>query len=78
MEALGRREWPLTDAEIHLLRSAMFAAQAIAHDLIAAGGEQEVEEIRDFISTIVSAPAPERFPAGHLDRKTGGDEQNDS
>ena len=28
MEALDRRQWPRTEAEIHLLRSAMFTAQA--------------------------------------------------
>ena len=28
MEALDRREWPRTEAEIHLLRSVMFTAQA--------------------------------------------------
>ena len=29
MGALERRDWPRTEAEIHLLRSAMFTAQAI-------------------------------------------------
>ena len=37
MEALDRREWPHTELEIHLLRSCMFAAQAIARDMEAAG-----------------------------------------
>ena len=40
MEALERREWPRTEAEIHLLRSAMFAAQAIIRDMEAAGREE--------------------------------------
>ena len=50
MEALERREWPTTEAEIHLLRSAMFCAQAIAHDMISEGRQDEVEKIRKNIS----------------------------
>ena len=56
MEALDRREWPRTALEIQLLRSSMFTAQATARDMIAAGREEEVEEIRDFISSIVPDP----------------------
>ena len=33
MEGLEHREWPRTEAEIHLLRSAMFTAQAIIRDM---------------------------------------------
>ena len=50
MEALDRREWPRTELEIQLLRSSVFTAQAIARDMIAAGREDEVEEIRRNIS----------------------------
>ena len=53
MEALDRREWPRTEPEIRLLRSCMFTAQAIARDMIAAGREDEVEEIRQDISMMV-------------------------
>ena len=56
MEALDRREWPGTETEIRVARASLFAAQAIARDLIADGREHEVEEIRDFISTIVPDP----------------------
>ena len=35
MEALDRREWPRTNLEIQLLRSSLFAAQAMARDMIA-------------------------------------------
>ena len=49
MEALDRREWPRTEAEIALLRSAMFAAQAIALDMEEAGHEDEIAEISRFI-----------------------------
>ena len=41
MEALERREWPRTEAEIHLLRSAMFTAQAIIRDMERTGREEE-------------------------------------
>lgn len=52
METLDRREWPHTVLEIQLLRSSMFTAQAIARDMIAAGREEEVEEIRRNISAV--------------------------
>ena len=51
-EALDRTEWPRTEAEIHLLRASMFAAQAIARDMIAQGRQDEVEQIRRDISAI--------------------------
>ena len=62
MEALDRREWPGTDTEMRVARASLFAAQVLARSLIADGREAEVQEIRDFISTIVPDPdarAPE-------------------
>ena len=56
MEALDRREWPGTDTEMRDALASLFAAQAIAHRLIADGREQEVQEIRNFIATIVPDP----------------------
>ena len=56
IEALDRREWPGTEAEIKVARASLFAAQALARGLIADGREHEVQEIRDFISTIVPDP----------------------
>ena len=53
IEALDRREWPRTGVEVRVARASLFAAQAIARDLIATGREHEVDEIREFISTIV-------------------------
>ena len=67
MEALDRREWPRTEAETRVARASLFTAQAIARDLIADGREHEVQEIRDFISTIVTDPdaePPDAAPAG--------------
>ena len=52
MEALDRREWARTELEIQLLRSCMFAAQAIARDMEAAGRDDEIEEIKRDISEV--------------------------
>ena len=54
-EALDRREWPRTEAEIHLLRSAMFTAQATIRDMERAGRQDEIEAI----SRTISQVAPE-------------------
>ena len=68
MEALERREWPHTEAEIHLLRSAMFAAQAIIRDMERAGREEEIEQISRNISEVApelprkSAKVPREKP----------------
>ena len=62
IEALERRDWPTTRAEIHVARTSLFTAQTIARDLISNGRESEVEEIREFISTIVP-DVPDREPA---------------
>ena len=52
MEGLECREWPRTKAEIHLLRSAMFTAQAIIRDMEKAGREEEIEHISSNISEV--------------------------
>lgn len=52
LEAIKGREWPRTEAEIHLLRSAMFAAQAIIRDMEKAGREEEIQEISRSISQV--------------------------
>ena len=52
MEALERREWPRTEVEIHLLRSAMFTAQAIIRDMERDGREEEIEQIGRNISEV--------------------------
>ena len=78
MEALDRREWPGTEVEMRVARASLFSAQAIALDLIAAGREKEVQEIRDFISTIVPDPDRNEFtgnvPISETDGNTGRDE----
>ena len=52
METLEHREWPRTEAEIHLLRSAMFTAQAIIRDMERDGREEEIREISRNISEV--------------------------
>ena len=63
IEALDRREWPRTDLEIRLLRSALFTAQATARAMIAEGREDEVEEIRRDISRL--APSLQTTSTNH-------------
>ena len=53
VEAVDRCEWPRNELEIQPLHSAMFAAQALALDRIAAGRAEEVEQIRRTLSDIV-------------------------
>ena len=52
MEALDHGEWPRTEHEIQLLRSAMFAAQAMVRDMERAGRGDEIEEISRNISEV--------------------------
>ncbi len=52
LEAIEGQEWPRTEAEIHLLRSAMFTAQAIIRDMEKAGHDVDIEQIRRDISEI--------------------------
>ena len=59
LEALERQEWPRTEAEIHLLRSVMFTAQATIRDMERAGRHDEIEAISRTISQ-VSPELPQR------------------
>ena len=71
LEAIEGREWPSTEAEIHLLRSAMFTAQAIIRDMASAGREEEIEQISRNISEV--APELPVRPAKDLrDRVDSG------
>ena len=59
LEAIDGRQWPRTEAEIYLLRSAMFAAQAIARDMEAAGRGDEIAAIARNISRVAPDLPPE-------------------
>lgn len=57
MEALDRRDWPRTELDIQVVKAALFAAQVLRRDLIAAGRADEVEEILQFVSTLMPESA---------------------
>ena len=59
LEAIDARQWPRTEAEIYLLRSAMFAAQAIARDMEATGRDDEIAAIARNISKVAPELPPE-------------------
>ena len=75
---LENREWPRTDAQIQVARSSLFTAQAVARDMIAAGREKEIEEIRNSISSIVPDLKAEPLPTESLEKQVQGTEDNDS
>ena len=62
---LENREWPQTDAQIQVARASLFAAQAIARDMVAAAREPEIEEIRRYIATIVPDAATHAETSPH-------------
>lgn len=74
MEALDRAEWPRTELDIQVAKVALFAAQVLRRDLIAAGRRDEVEEILQFISTllpesVVDPEPPQVKPQSRSDPK---------
>ena len=75
IDALDRRQWPRTEAEIYLLRSAMFAAQAIARDMAAAGRGEEIAEIARNISRIAPELPPDPGDDRHEDGSPGAIEE---
>ena len=74
MEGLEHREWPRTEAEIHLLRSAMFTAQAIIRDMERDGREDEIEQISRNISDV--APELPRKSTKNLQDRAGSGSGN--
>ena len=71
LEVIEGREWPRTEAEIHLLRSAMFTAQSIIRDMERAGREEEIEEISRAISD-VAPELPDKSAQELLERADSG------
>ena len=63
MEALDRREWPRTELDIQVAKAALFAAQVLRRNLIADGRKDEVEEILQFVSSLVPASAANPAPS---------------
>ena len=66
---LENREWPRTDVQVQVARSSLFTAQAVARDMIAAGREDEVEQIRELISMIVPDIKSSTDSPDHPDRQ---------
>ena len=62
LEALDRREWPTTEAEIRMYRASLFTAQVLARELIDTGREEELAEIRRHVSQM--APELPGEPSG--------------
>ena len=56
---LETREWPQSEVQVTVARASLFTAQAIALDMIAAGRKNEVDQILDYVATIVPGTAPE-------------------
>ena len=74
---LENREWPRTDVQIQVARSSLFTAQAVARDMIAAGREKEIAEIRNSISTIVPDIEAEPLPTKSRDKSIQSAEDDD-
>ena len=64
LEAIDRPEWPRTRAEVQVARASLFAAQAIARDMMAAGRKKEVQELHQGVSVIIPDIRPEASSAG--------------
>ena len=60
LQTIEDKQWPNTEAEIRMYRSCLFTAQAMARDLIAAGREEDLEEIRRHVSQL-APELPERM-----------------
>ena len=61
---LGTREWPQSEVQVRVARASLFAAQAIALDMIAAGRKTEVDRILEHVATIVPGVAAEPLAEG--------------
>ncbi len=78
MEALDRREWPRTELDIQVAKAALFAGQVLRRGLIADGRKDEVEEILQFVSSLVPesvvnpSPSP-NAPPPQTDSKLGSE-----
>ena len=67
---LETREWPQSEVQVRVARASLFAAQAIAPVMIAAGRKNEVDRILKKAATIVPGVAPEPLVEGGRSRRT--------
>lgn len=56
---LETREWPQSDVQVQVARASVFAAQAIALDMIAAGRQKRVDQLLEHAASIVPGIAPQ-------------------
>ena len=71
------QQWPRTDVQIQVARSSLFTAQALARDMKAAGREDEIENIRRYISMIVpDGPSDSSAAKGQGAEPTGPGEKD--
>ena len=75
---LENQEWPQTAVQVRVARSTLFTAQAIARDMMAAGRKEEVDEILDFVSTIVPDTTPQPPVAGAATAEKPGSDQGNT
>ena len=61
---LETREWPQSEVQVRVARASLFAAQAIALDMIAANRKTEVDRILEHVAAIVPGVAPEPMAEG--------------
>ena len=74
---LETREWPQSEVQVRVARASLFAAQAIALDMIAAGRKIEVDRILEHVATIVPGVAPEPSAEGEaISHKRDPDRQD--
>ena len=59
LPAIDGPEWPRTHAEVQVARASLFAAKAIARDMVNAGRKEEVQETLQGASAIVPDIRPE-------------------
>ena len=64
--------------QVQVARSSLFTAQVVARDMIAAGREKEIEEIRKFISSIVPDLKAEPLLAESPEKQVQSTENSDS
>ena len=71
---LETRERPNSEVQVRVARASLFAAQAIALDMIAAGRKNEVDQILDYVATIVPGAAHEPL----VEEETTSEKRNPS